>query len=369
MANISYDLILNSNLKKKPLYLEQIEAVLEIGGAKPDPLTLQQIRDETSINQCFKARRKTINDLITDYGEQMKKARSEKEAEGLLKDFNDELKKETTTLARELQTRVDNFARKQKKEANDLFWARAKLVFKVAYSAGKLIKGGLEAVGKAAAAVSGPGIFISVVALKSLVSTGMDLKGAYDDIISAMEGERAQYAKLEAAVKKLKSLKAPKPVPQSDIDAVEGMLGPYGARLLGVDASAKAAATQLDKYLTALEKGKFRDPKAQDVAEKMVAHTIKQIIKLSKNIADGRKLVQSARSKIVEASKRAKADPTSWWDYAPNVWKLFDAVVDMREEAMDVSGLKATFDKCHGVFMDKIEGEMKDAFVEEKTRA
>jgi len=149
---------------------------------------------------------------------------------------------------------------------------------------------------------------------------------------------------------------------------VEAMLGPYGARLLGVDASAKDAATRLDKYLTDLDKGKFRDKKAQDVAEKMVEHTIKQIVKLSKNVAAGRKLVQAARSKIADASKRAKADPTSWWDYASNVWKLFDAVVDMREEAMDAAGLKDTFNKCHKVFMDKVKDELKDAYVEEKTK-
>lgn len=108
----------------------------------------------------------------------------------------------------------------------------------------KKARSGLKANGKAAAAVSGPGLFINVVAIKRLVSSGMDLRGAYDDIISAMERERAQYARLDAAMKKLK---APKPVPQSEIDAVGAMLGPYGARLLGVDATARAAATRLDK--------------------------------------------------------------------------------------------------------------------------
>jgi hypothetical protein len=369
MAEISFGLIHRDDQKKAPLYLEQIEAIIDVSGARPDPLTLQQIRDEQSIKDCFTDRRKNLHELIVDYAGRIKKAKDQKAAQTLVKEFNATLMKDVEQFEKELQKRVDAFTVKQKKDVNDLFWARAKLVCRVVYAAAKLVADGLETVAKVAAAVAGPGVFVSVVAIKSLISSVSDLKDAYGEVVSAMEGERAQYAKLEAAVKKLKAVKAPKPVDKGDIDAVEAMLGPYGARLLGVDSAAKATASKLDKYLSDMEKGKFRDKQAQATAEKMVDQAIQRIIELSKNLDQGRKLVQSARSKIADASKRAKVAPASWWDYAPSLWKVFDTIVDIREETMDVTGLKATFSKCVEVLQDKLEDEMQDALVEEHTKA
>lgn len=367
MAQISYAAVLKDNLKQSPLYLEQIEVVLDVSNAKPDPLTLQQIRDEDSIKDCSLARRKNINELIADYNEQLRKAPNQAAAEKLLKEFNGKLVAEIGKLQKELQTRADAFANKQKKEVNDLFWARAKLVCRVLYSVGKLVKGGLEMVAKVQAAMAG-GVFLGTVAIKALIASTMDLKAAAGDIVDALEGERTQFVKLQAAVKRLKSYKAPKPVPQSDIDAVEAMLGPYGARLLGVDSAAKAAAGKLDDYLKEMDKGKFRDKTTLAAAEKIVDETIQRIIELSKNAATGRSLLQSARTKVADASKRAKADPASWWDYVPTLWKVVDGALDIHEEMADAEGWFAKFDKAVEVVRGKLEDEFKDAKVEEATK-
>lgn len=368
MAEISYTLFENAYLKRSPLYLEQIEAIIDVSNADPDPLTLQQIRDEQSIRQCFMDRRKNVQEMAVDYSNRIKQAATEEDAKKLLAEFNGKLRTESTRLERELQQRVDAFAQKQKREVNDLFWARARLACRVIYAAAKLMKSGSEAFAKVTAAVAGPGIFLGVVAVKSLIASAIDLQGAFGELMSAIEDERAQFAKLEAGVKKLKSYKAPKPVPQGDIDAVETMLGPYGARLLGADAKAKAVATQLDKYLTDLEKGKFRDEGTQEAAEKVVKKSIKQVIELSQNIDQGRKMVQAARQKVTDCAKRAKANPSSFWDYAPSLWKLFDGVFDMHAESMDVSGWKDTAGKYWEVLQGKLQDELKDAMVDEHTK-
>ena len=369
MPEISYSIVQNANLKKTPLYLEQIEAIIDIGGEKPDPLTLQQIRDEPSLKDCYASRSKNINELIVKYAEAIKTAADEKTAQALVKAFNVKLKAETDRLQQELQTRSDAFVLKQKKAVNDLFWARARLLCRVVYSAAKLLKSGGEAFAKVAAVVAGPGAFIGVVAIKSLVSAGADLKGAYDEIVSAMEGERSQHKKVLDAVKALKAIKAPKLVPKGDVEKLEAMLGPYGVRMMAVDAAAKQAATTLDKFLTQLDKSKFRDEGAKQQIEKLVDKTIHEIIELSKNANEGRKLLQSARSKIVDVSKRIKEDPKSWWDYTGPLWKAFDYVFDMTESTLETSDLKSAFNACHAVFTDKIKDELKDAMAEEHLKA
>ena len=66
MANISYNVLLPQNLTLKRLPMKQIEVILDITGAQVDPLTLQQIRDEDSLRQCFLARRQNINTLVAN---------------------------------------------------------------------------------------------------------------------------------------------------------------------------------------------------------------------------------------------------------------------------------------------------------------
>jgi len=118
---ISYDVVLSSNLALKGLKVTQIQVILDITNVDADPLTLQQIREDASIRDCFQARRKKINDELVAAANQLKKAKSEQEAERLVSDLNTTLESQVKTLQKELQTRADTFAQKQKKQVNDLF--------------------------------------------------------------------------------------------------------------------------------------------------------------------------------------------------------------------------------------------------------
>ncbi|OAI49983.1 hypothetical protein AYO44_06005 [Planctomycetaceae bacterium SCGC AG-212-F19] len=226
-------------------------------------------------------------------------------------------------------------------------------------------KGVVELPGKATAAVgaglTGVGVFLSLVALKSLYGSLNDIKGAYQELCSGLEGEREQFIKLKQAVKelkKLKKLKKPQPVPQSKIDDVEKMLGPYGARLLGVDDAAKATATKLDKLLKSLEAGKFRDAKAQKAAEDAVNEMILKIIDLSQNVSEGRKLLQSAKAKVQDVSSRAKKDSSLFWNLVGGLWKVIDGLMDVGEKTLDEENTATFFENCLDVLKEKIEGEM-----------
>src|ERR1035441_5603065 len=148
MANISYHVVLPQNLTLKKLPIKQIEVILDITGAQVDPLTLQQIRDEDSLKQCFLARRTNINTLLQNTNTALGKIKSDKEGEALVNEFNKKLGTEIKTLQKELQTRADTFVQKQKKNVNDLFWAQAKLVVRVVWAIAKYVKGGLEIGGK-----------------------------------------------------------------------------------------------------------------------------------------------------------------------------------------------------------------------------
>ncbi|OAI49982.1 hypothetical protein AYO44_06000 [Planctomycetaceae bacterium SCGC AG-212-F19] len=102
---------MNENRKLDNLEVPQMEAILDVTGATPDPLTLQQIRDERSINDCFMARRKNINDFIVKVDEQLGKTKDKKQAANLVVVLNKKVKSELDTLEDELQKRVDVFVR------------------------------------------------------------------------------------------------------------------------------------------------------------------------------------------------------------------------------------------------------------------
>jgi len=363
---ISYDVVLNQNLVLKGLKLAQIHVILDITGVDADPLTLQQIRDESSIRDCFLARRKNINDALVSTASELKKAKTEQQGVQLVNELNQTLESQVKTLQKELQTRVNSFAEKQKKQVNDLFWARAKIVVRVVYAVVKFIKGAIELPAKVTAGIASMG-FLSVIAIKALISSANDAMGAYNEFASARESEREQFKKLDLAVKELKKIKSPQTVPQSKIDAVEGALGPYGARLLGEDAAAKNLATKLDKLLTDLEKGKFRNKQAQKQAETAVQGLIDKIQETTKNIAKGRTLLQSARDKVRDAGKRAQKDPTSFWDLAAGLWKAVDYVIDMGESAAEGSDVKDALKKALKTLQDKLKEEEVDARMEEAT--
>lgn len=368
MANISYNIVLPQNLTLKKLPLKQIEVILDITGAQVDPLTLQQIRDEDSIKQCFLARRKNINNLIQQTNGVLENVKTEKDGEAAVNGFNKKLEGEINALQKEVQSRCDAFVQKQKKNVNDLFWAQAKMVVRVVWAYAKYFKGGLEIGGKVTAAVTAGltpgGAFLSVIAVKSLINTVNDLISATNELESAMEDERTQFVKLRDAVKELKKLKKPEKVPQSKIDAVASMMGPYGARLLGVDVAAKKTATKLDTLLNDLEKGKFRHEAAQKEMENKVDALIKKIIARSKNVNEGRKLLQAAKDKVNDAGKRAVKDPTSFWDVAGYLWKAVDSLLDIGESAMENPVFTATVDTLKG----KLQDELKDAVIDEQTK-
>jgi len=241
-----------------------------------------------------------------------------------------------------------------------------KIVARVVYAAVKLIKGAVELPAKVTAGIASMG-FLSAVAIKALISSVNDASSAYNEFASARESEREQYKRLDQAVKELKKIKSPQPVPQSKIDAVEAALGPYGARLLGEDAAAKNLATKLDKLLTDLEKGKFRNKQAQQQSEAAVQGLIDDIQKTSKNIAQGRKLLQVARDKVRDTGKRAQKDPTSFWDVAAGLWKAIDYVMDMAEAAAEESDVKDTLKKALNTLHDKLQEEEIDAKIQEAT--
>jgi hypothetical protein len=368
MANISYHVVLPANLSLKRLPLKQIEVILDITGAQVDPLTLQQIRDEDSIKQCFLARRANINDLIGKTAADLAKVKNDRDGEALVNEFNRKLEAEIKTLQKELQVRADAFVQKQKKNVNDLFWAQAKLVVRVVWAIAKYVKGGMEISGKVTAAVtagvSGAGAFLSVVAIKSLINTVNDLNGATDELLGAMEGERSQFVKLRDAIKEIKKFKKPDKVPQNKIDAVSMLMGPYGARLLGVDVAAKKTATKLDNLLKDLDKGKFRNQAAQKEIEDKVDALIHKIIERSKNVTEGRKLLQAAKDKVADAGKRALKDPISFWDVAGYLWKAFDGVVDCGEAVLEKPG----YDTVVDTVVAKLNDELKDAIVAEHTQ-
>ena len=368
MPNISFHVVLPANLTLKKLPLKQMEVIIDITGAQVDPLTLQQIRDEESLKQCFLARRQNINKLIQDTAAALKKIKSDKEGEAAVNTFNKKLETEIKTLQKELQLRANIFVMKQKKNVNDLFWAQAKLVVRVVWAFAKYVKGGFEIGGKVGAAVTAGvtpgGAFLSVVAIKSIINSVNDCNSAVDELQGALEGERSQFLKLREAIKELKKLKKPDKVPQSKIDAVSNLMGPYGARLLGVDVAAKTSATKLDHLLKDLDKGKFRNKSAQEEVEKKVDSLIHKIIERSKNVAEGRKLLQTAKDKVKDASQRAQKDPVSFWDVAGYLWKAFDGLVDCGEAVLEKPG----YDTVVDTVLAKLNDEMKDALVEMHTK-
>jgi hypothetical protein len=369
-TNIKYEVLSPANLKLKNVQQEQIKVYIDITGAETDPLTLQQIYEEQSLQQCFLARSKNINMLVQGADAEVAKATDKKEQERLLKEMNDKVAAQVKTLGQEMQVRANAFIAKQKKEVNDFYWVTVKMAVRCGYNVGKLTLGALNTTAKVVtvATVPGAGMFVTAGAIKGIIDNVRDVYKLYHELQSYLDGELEVRKKLKSAVVELRKLKPPAKVPQDKIDGVSSLLIPYSVRLAGIDMQAKQLATQLDALLKKLEKKKFRFKRHQELAENEVDKSIQEIIKLSQTVTKGRGLVQNAKDAVKTASQRVQKDPPSFYsNVGATLWKALDFVFGAGEEVEKTKGIWQKMEGGAKSLLESLQQEMQDAIVEEHT--
>jgi hypothetical protein len=312
-TSIAFSLILNPNLELKEIALEQTEVVIDVNG-DTDPLTHDMVRNYGPVNDCFQARRKNINDLITNSAKAIHNAKSKKQGETLLTEFNSKFKVQVSTFQTELQVRVEKFFKED--HQRKIAYLAGKITFKI-HAIGALGKAGLFLISLVSFAQGEPTgdstqeILLSWKDLIDLVKEGAAFATILFNLWKELSG---QEERLKTALANIKKIKPPAPISESLADAVKIAIGAYNAKLLGIEMEAKQMAANLDKLLKKIDSGKWEDEGTLKQVEIKIDKNLHEIIRLNEALKHGRTLTASAQTQIKNVSARLKQDPKTYWN-------------------------------------------------------
>lgn len=319
MAEISFALLLEQNLKLKGLPLKQIETVITITGAD-DPQTLQKMRE--SVKDSFLARRKNLNDLIATAYSDMQKLAAKDKVLARKKKLDEDMKLMIATFEKDLNKRVADFCSKDAQVVQEYNAGRVKWAVKTAWALYGIVATVFEA------ATEGP----QLSSLFDYIDTAKEIVATARDLITACQSENTVRDKIEKGLAKVKAIKPPATIPKDVLEKIELDIKVYKTKLGSVEMTARKASQNLQALLTKIDKSKDLDAKKKAQAEKMVDAMINRIIDLNEGVDQGKKFSQSSLDKIKNFEKRAKENPQSYWQL---LCKLYE---EAREKYLDARG-------------------------------
>lgn len=342
-TSIAFSLILNPNLALPEITLTQSEVIIDVAG-DTDPLTHDMVRQYGPVNDCFLARRKNINDLITTSAKAIHNAKDKKAADQLLNDFNKKFTQQVTTFQSELQTRVDKFFKEDNQRKAQ--YLLGKISYKIRL-AGALGKAGMFMMSMANY-MSGQQPtdtreqLLSWKDLIDLVKEGVALAGILVNLWKELGG---QEGRLKTALANIKKIKPPAPISGSLADAATVAVAAYNAKLLGMEMEAKSIAAHLDKLLKKIDSGTWEDEDDLTKIEAKVDKNLHEIIRLNEALKHGRSLAASAQTQIKNVSSRLKQDPKTYWDTLVEWYENFGTEWDKMQAYEDCTvNLKKNMD-------------------------
>ena len=332
MPEISFALILTKNLKHKDLNVRQVESVIQVKGDL-DPYQLQAIRD--GVEQSFKDRRKNINDLIEKTAKLAAAKKNESERQAIVVQFNKAMQKQLKEFDKNIQKRVTEFCENDERLQAEFRRGRWTFGVTTLWSLTSIVWKGSKASTETAGAVATGGA-TAALAIKDLIDLGKDVLGLIDDLRTAARGVDDQEKRILKALAKIKKVKKGNPVPQSDIDAAETALAPFGPKIQSLENETRKLAMKLDKLLKVQKKSKIPDKRAEADAEKAVGELVEKVADMGKSVRQRRDLQKRSKDTLKTAMRNAQADPKSYWTWAVGIYDSINDWIDIMKTPEDL---------------------------------
>ena len=326
MPEISFALILSENLKNKSLKIKQVETIIDVKG-KLDPYQLQKIRD--SLEDSFKARRKTINDLIAGKAKEAEKA-TPAQREKIIADVDAAIAKSVTAFDKKIQASVTDFCTKDAELEAAAASGKWSYWCNTAWDIGSLMWNGSSAVAETGGALATGGA-TALLALKSLADLCLDFEKLCRTQADAWRSLDDQETRLKAALDAVRKVKKGAAVPQSLVDKAESALAPLGPKIDVVEKTTRSLAVKLDELLKKQDAKEIKGRKAITALNKTVQSTVEDVAALGAGIALRRKAQKSAKDSIRSAASKAAADPWSYVTWARGIYESFNDLMDMNK--------------------------------------
>jgi len=338
---IGFDLILNANLKLQYLKLKQVQVVVEVKG-ETDPLMLQKIYDE--VQPEFLAARNKLNAVIQTYNNNILK--SPKKRKEIYKHFQQNMDQRVEAITETLERDVNRFceeeARRMEAVENAVRQGKIKAVVRCGWSAVKIVKDSIEAIGEGLSGVAAP------MGFKKLIDIAMDVKELFEDLVGRVREEKKQRSLVQGNLDQIKKLKKDQDLKESSVKELESSINLYADKLDQIDIQARNASRGLNAMLKAASELEGADPKDIKLAEAGVDQLLKEIVNLSSGLTSGRNFLKKARIQLALARKAAKKDGWFSLDWFGQLNSLFKDVNDL-------------FDNFSLAILDKIIKKFSDA--------
>ena len=344
MPEISFALILSENLKNKKLKVKQVESVIEVKG-KLDAYQLQKIRD--SVEDSFKARRKTINDLIAGKAKEAEKA-SPLQRKKIIAEVDAAIAKSTAAFDKKIQGSITDFCKKDAELEKAATAGKWSYWCNTAWDVGSLMWNASEAAAETGGALATGGA-TALLALKSLADLCLDFEKLCRTQADAWRSLEDQEDRLKAALDAIRKVKKGAGVPQSLIDKAESALAPLGPKIDVVEKTTRSLAGKLDELLKKQDAKELKGRKAVKALNKTVQSTVENVSALGEGVALRRKAQKSAKDSIKSATTKAVSDPWSYVTWARGIYEDFNDMMDMNKKSEglydDAKKLKIMVDK------------------------
>ncbi len=331
MPEISFALIQSDNLANKNLKIEQIESVIEVKG-KLDPYQIQAIRD--AVSDSFRDRQKTINDLIRGKAKEAAKEKDPQKRLAIIADLDKALAKASAAFDKKIQASVTEFCAKDEKmqQAGSGTWS---YLVSTAWSLGSLAWNASKANAETGLALATGGA-TAALAIKGLIDLANDIMKFYKSQTEAWTSVDAQEKKISTALAKIRKTKKGQPIAQSDIDAAELALAPFGSKIDALEKATRGFAERLDKMLNSASPKQITDKGAQKKLEDAIQTMVVKVADMGKAVADKRKAQSRAKDTIKTAMTKAKADPWSYVTWASGIYDLVNDGIDVLKAPEDL---------------------------------
>jgi hypothetical protein len=319
---IGFDLILNENLKLRWLKLKQVQVVVEVQG-DADPLMLQKIYDH--VRDDFLSERKKLNDTIRTYNTNLDK--TPKKRQELYSHFQKNMDGRVKSITDMLQNEVNRFCQEEAKRAEtaeaSVKSGTMRAIVRCGWSAIKIVKDSVEAVGAGLTGVGTP------MGLKKIVDIAMDVKELFEDLVGQIRDEKKQRSLVKGHLDQIKKLKQDRDLKESSVKVLEDSIKLYADKLDRIDVQARNASRGLNGLLQEVSSLDGVEKEKVALAEKGVDQLLKEIVKLSTGLRSGHEFLKKARLQLATARKAAKKDGWFSLDFFGQLNNWFKDVNDL----------------------------------------
>ena len=323
--SVSFALVLRKNLgesnKQSILKLPQIELEVEVKSGM-DPYTLQEMRD--AISPSFMDRRKNLNSLIEASEKELFKEKNEKKRKALTKVSLKKIDAELSAFEKNLTKRVNDFCIAEDKKRDDFDKENVKFAVSCAWSLGNVLNDAIGGITALFATVVVPTASLS--AAKSIADLALDIKGLVDNLRDAYKSGADVQADILADLKRIKAVKAPKPVGKSLVQNLSKNIGLYETKMTAAEMQAKALARKVDALLKFANKRKDLSAEAEKRITKVVSATIAEVQRIAKDLKKGQRSLQSFKARHANAEKTAATDAASFIGWAVGAYDMANKI-------------------------------------------